>query len=467
MKFKSKLLLVGIFVLGFQLFKLNFPSLLTANNLVAVKDTLQSSRISVAARVKSPTAVGSSHIYIYSSAAGSTNTVSTANLRPGDSIIITTHTYTIVNIINATEFNVSPVLLAGDATDTTPIYLKSTPQHVITFTTTSAQPNGFFRILLPGNTASGNDGVPDTTGFDFNSTVTVTAGTASGYNFVTGVSTPGGTVNCTAYGNYHCFEIHYTGSGGVGVPITINIGTTAGTNTPIAPAPSDTTEATGENYTYRVMHFDATSSQVDSSYGRIALIEAVRVTVTVDPSISFQILGVGTTSVCGAVQDVDTSTGINSPLAVPFGTLPLNTFKNAAHQLRVSTNAAAGYAVTAIANQPLGKDGSTAPYIVDTPCDTGPCTISTQQTWVTNTNSGFGYSLQNVNAASVAFSHGGIFNAKKFAAVSRGEAPQTLFSSSTIANAESAYICYRIAVNALQAAGDYENQIIYTATAVF
>ena len=238
----------------------------------------------------------------------------------------------------------------------------------------------------------------------------------------------------------------------------------------IAPAPADTTEATGENYTYIVRQYDSTASQIDASNGRVSLIEAVRVTVTVDPTISFAITGVGTgTSACGTLPDIDTSTGTNSPLAVPFGTLTLNTFKKAAHQLTVSTNAANGYAVTAAENQALGKDGGTTHTIADTPCDTGPCTHTSSQQWVTNTVSGFGYSLQNIDAASVAFSWGtgSQFAAKQFASLSASEVPQTLFSSTTTADAEDAYICYRIAVGGTQAAGDYENQVTYTATASF
>ena len=155
---------------------------------------------------------------------------------------------------------------------------------------------------------------------------------------------------------------------------------------------------------------------------------------------------------------------------VPFGTMALNTFKTLAQTLTVSTNAASGYAVTTIENDQLGKDGGTSTFIADTPCDTGPCTHTTQQDWETATNNGFGYSLDNDDAAAIDFEYNsaGTFDAKQFPSTADGsEDPESLFSSTTVANAENANVCYRLSIGATQAAGDYENNITYTATATF
>lgn len=458
------------------------PSVTESANLTQVKDTLQTSRLSFAGRVKSPTAAGSSHVWIYTTGTDEFYSISTVNLHAGDSLTIGSGTYTIVDIIDDDEFTVTPVLAAGDADDTDPIYFKSKAQHVITFYTASAIANGYFTILLPANTttSTSNNGSPDDSGFDFNDTdyptdpdITVTGTNTTGYNFVAGVATPSSEASCNSLyttGAYHCFEVHYSGSGSVGTPITITIGSTDGSNTPILPSPTNTHNVgTADSYTFQLRHYDDNDNLIDQTNGQIALIEAVRVTATVDPTITFTIAGVtaDTGTYCGVtrtVASVDTTA-----YSVPFGSLSLNTFTDAVQNLTVSTNANYGYVVTAAEDDELGKDGATTPFIPDTTCDTGPCTISSEQDWATASNNGFGYSLQNVDAASISFEYNdsGTFLSRPFANLADNETPQTLFYSSTVADSENAYVCYRISVGATQAAGDYENIIIYRATASF
>ncbi len=476
MKFLTTYGLVVVFCLATLL----RPSPLESANLTSVKDTLQSSRLSVNARVDSTgTTVGSSHVLIKTSASAPSNTISTANLKAGDTLKIGASAddfYTVIDIIDADEFTVSPVLASGDADDNDVVYLEKKPQHVVTFSTKTAVANGFFQVLLPADATTPNDGAPDDQGFDFNTTVDVVASDVGVYNFVTGVATASGGTGCTAPANYHCFEVHYSGAGSVGQAITLTIGNTNGTNTPIAPATGPAhTEATADTYNFLVKNFAAeanpnSASPVDATTGKIAVIESVRVTATVDPTISFSIAGINTaTSACGATPDIDTTAGTNAPLAVPFGTMTLNTFKDAAHNLTVSTNAAAGYVVTAAENDQLSKDGLGVTTIADTDCDGEDCTISSGTEWNTGTDNGFGYSLENIDAASISFQYntgGTTFRAKPFAVLGT-DTPATLFSSSAVANAENAYICYRLGVGATQAAGDYENQITYTATGTF
>lgn len=458
------------------------PSVTESANLTQVKNTLQTSRLSFAGRVKSPTAVGSSHVWLYTTATDEFYSISTVNLHAGDSLTIGSGTYTIVDIIDDDEFTVTPVLAAGDADDTDPIYFKSKAQHVITFNTASAIANGYFTVLIPANTttSTSNNGSPDDSGFDFNDTnyptdpdITVTGTNTTGYTFVTGVATPSSEASCNSLyttGAYHCFEVHYSGSGSVGTPITITIGSTDGSNTPILPSPTNTHNVgTADSYTFQLRHYDASDNLIDQTNGQIALIEAVRVTATVDPTITFTIAGVtaDTGTYCGVtrtVASVDTTA-----YSVPFGSLSLNTFTDAVQNLTVSTNASYGYVVTAAEDDELGKDGAATPFIADTTCDSGPCTISSEQDWATASNNGFGYSLQNVDAAIIAFEYNdsGTFLSRPFANLANTDTPQTLFYSSTVADSENAYVCYRISVGATQAAGDYENIIIYRATASF
>ena len=458
------------------------PSVTESANLTQVKDTLQTSRLSFAGRVKSPTAAGSSHVWLYTTATDEFYSISTVNLHAGDSVTIGSGTYTIVDIIDDDEFTVTPVLAAGDADDTDPVYFKSKAQHVITFNPASAIANGYFTILIPANTttSTSNNCSPYYSSFDFNDTdyptdpdITVTGTNTTGYNFVAGVATPSSEASCNSLyttGAYHCFEVHYSGSGSVGTPITITIGSTDGSNTPILPSPTNTHNVgTADSYTFQLRHYDDSDNLIDQTNGQIALIEAVRVTATVDPTITFTIAGVtaDTGTYCGVTRTV--ASVDSTAYSVPFGSLSLNTFTDAVQNLTVSTNANYGYVVTAAEDDELGKDGATTPFIPDTTCDTGPCTISSEQDWATASNNGFGYSLQNVDAASISFEYNdsGTFLSRPFANLADTETPQTLFYSSTVADSENAYVCYRVSVGATQAAGDYENIIIYRATASF
>lgn len=465
------------FLVFFAVVALTVPSHLSSASLNTAKDTLQTSRLSINARVDvTGTTVGSSSVRLKTSASAPANTISTANLKAGDALIIGTGSYTVVDVVDSSNFTVSPVIASGDQTDNNPIYYKSTPRHVVTFSTATAVANGFFQVLLPADTTTPNDGNPDDQGYDFNTSVDVTASDVGVYDFVTGVATPAGATGCTAPANYHCFEVHYSGAGSIGQAITINIGNTNGSNTPIAPATGTShTEGTADTYPVIIKNFAAennpnSNSPVDSTTARVAHIEAVRVTATVDPTISLTITGVSSGSTrCGTATDVTTTA-----LSVPFGTMSLNTFKNLAHQLTVNTNASSGYVVTASENDQLGKDGGTTPFIPDSLGNGGAMTESSSAEWTTSTINGFGFSIQNVNAASVPFQYttatgncSGTYCARQFADVFGSETPQTIMSSTTVANAENAYVCYRLGVGATQAAGDYENQITYTATGTF
>ena len=355
--------------------------------------------------------------------------------------------------------------------------MEMAPQHVVTFDTASAVADGYFKVLLPADSTTPADGNIDDEGFDFTSgSIDVSATDTGNYDFVTGVATASGGTGCTSPANYHCFEVHYSGAGGIGTSITMTIGNTNGTNTPIAPGEdSSHTEGSADSYTFYVQNYDSGDNKVDETKGAIGLIEAVRVSATVEPTISFTIGGVGTgTTTCGDTPDIDTSTGTNSPLAVPFGSLSLNTFKDASHQLTVSTNASGGYSVTAIEDDELGKDGAATPFIPDTPGDNTSASDTTEDEWSTASTNGFGFSIANNDASSVPFEYDtatgtctGTFCARQFANNTAGDSPAEIMSATAVADNQDIYTCYRISVGATQEAGDYENIVTYTATATF
>jgi len=91
-----------------QIGSLFYPSLTLAANLTVAKNTLQSSRMSFYGRVKSPTTAGSSHVWIYTVASAPANSITTAGLKPGDTLTIGAGTsYVIANIVDDDEFNLA------------------------------------------------------------------------------------------------------------------------------------------------------------------------------------------------------------------------------------------------------------------------------------------------------------------------------------------------------------------------
>ncbi len=471
------------------------PAQLESANLTSVKDTLQTSRLSYHGRVNSTgTTAGSSHVLIQTStgldsASDQANSVSTANLKAGDTLTIGSSTagyYTIIDIIDADELTVSPVLDATDDDNNDAIYMHIKPIHTVTFTTVTAVANGFFQILLPADddATTAYDGLADDEGYDMTTGGVTVTGTDVGstYDFVTGVATRSGDTGCTAPTNYHCIEAHYSGAGSVGQAITITIG--SGANTPIAPATGVShTEGTADTYPILIKNFAAeanpnSATPTDATTVRVAHIESVRVTATVDPTISFTIAGITANSgtYCGVTRDA--ASPDSTATAVPFGTITnLETFYDAVQDLTVTTNAVGGYVVTAAENDEMSRDGLGATIIPDTSGD-ATAAYNNSDDWETATNNGFGYSIQNIDATTVPFEWSSNafqdcssdialdFCARQFA-IPSGEAVQTIFSSTGVASTQNVYVCYRLSVDPTQAAGDYENQITYTATGTF
>jgi hypothetical protein len=465
-----KIAVISLLLLSFQAYFLAIPPELDSANLTSVKDTLSTSRLSYYNSLNGAHTAGTSIIKVNTSGMPS---VSTANLFTGDTVLIgddaTATEYTVDDIIDTDEFQITAALGSGDNDDDDIVIATRSATHSLSFTTATAIPNGAIRILIPSGANGVNDGIPNHDGFDFNgiSANELTAPTDGG---VTSWESPTATVSggtlCTA--GDHCFEARYNGTNTATTALTFTIGDGGATDLINPAAGASHTAGTADSYTVTIQHLGSRTDDypvIDQTTVSIAVIESVRVTATVDPTITFTIAGVSSsTSTCGITTDVTTTA-----TAVPFGTMALNTFKTLAQTLTVSTNGVGGYAVTAIENDQLGKDGATSPFIADTPCDSGPCTESSEEDWNTATNNGFGYSLDNDDAAAISFEYNdtGTFDARQFAATAETEAAQSIFSSTTVANAENANVCYRLSIGATQAAGDYENNITYTATATF
>ena len=452
------------------------------------------SRLSFSGALTTGNTVGASQVIINTTTGDYPSTTS-AQLMSGDVVGIgdtnSIGSYTITSVNSASTFNVTPILAAGDVDSGDIVISTQSATQTVRFTTANAIANGAFRILVPAVADDTNaaDGLPDAGNFDFgnvdagtNATVTCPAD-LTGYDFVAGTA----TASAITIGSqdYHSFECAYSGTGATP---TVFDGTTNGAiviNNLINPAPKPG-HTTGLADTYRIViqHLNSGYTVSDTTTTSVGVIEAVRVTASVAPQITFQISGVAaSTNACGVNTDVTTTAA-----AVPLGELSISAFTNAAQALSVSTNATNGYVVTARANDQLGRDAATCTgdpggldpidpdCIPDSSGDNSAMSHTASDEWITSAVKGFGFSMHDVNTSGVTpvFQYNtaggnctGTYCARQFADTEDSETATQIFSSTSVANEHNLYVCYRAIISATQAAGSYENNIIYTATATF
>ena len=355
--------------------------------------------------------------------------------------------------------------------------------HTVTFTPTMTAAGGFWQFLIKiannGIGESYGDGIPDQTGFDtqrIGSTAAIACPPGATASIgATATYTLGSPAVTSSYQIYQC-NLGNGLTNAIGTGISMVIGT--GNSALINPSPSSgNTEGIASVFTYILRQGDSGGLIVDSTVGKIAVVEAVRITATVDPTLSFSIDNNGATSVgssaCGVGVSLSSGAVNTTGDQVIFGSLAIGTTANKlAQRLTVTTNGVNGYVVTAYEGNPMINIGYTsspgvAYTLPDTICDSGPCTNSGGGgTWSIGTTSGFGYSIYTVSSVgNTSFSNG---DGTKFRPFGNGSAnAKNILQYSTFTNGQSAYVCYQIVANAAQPVGDYEGKVIYTATATF
>lgn len=487
-----------LFALALLFLPVHFLFTVRSANLTSVKVTLSTPRLSFSGKLASGNTVGSSIVNLQTTAGAAPSTTS-ANLFEGDNILIGESLYRVASPSSGGSFSItnhsttpgSNVLQSTDADENDLVVASRSASLTVNFTTVSAISGGKFRILVPAATANSNDALPDQTGWDFgggdNSTVTVTcpddlSSGGDSYDFAAGTAEAAGLVRDGR--TYHVFTCTYTGAGGNGTTFDTT-GKQFVISNLINPAPSSThSEGYADTYRVVVEHLTGADVLVDQTEAAVAVLESVRVTATVAPQITFRILGVAaSTSVCGQTTSVATS-----PILVPFGELFIDTFKYAAQQLVVSTNADNGYTVTAIEDDQLRRfnatclnDAVSGSCIPDAAGDNGAMAPNAIDKWASTAVKGFGYTLQNNTAATVPFEYstttgncsGAGGNCYRHFADAEDtspaqETPQEIFSSTTVADNQNLYVCYKAIISSTQEAGsDYATAVTYRATASF
>lgn len=454
-----------------------------------VKDTLSTSQLSYFARLGTGNTGGDSAIKIQLSGNPSNTT---SNLFIGDTIGIGIsganglNKYTIKDIGNTALAQINIGLSAVNAANGLMVVATRSAIHTITFTPQNSALNYKWQFLLKATSRTGelyNDGIPDQQGFDIGSTVAGlgTSGPGTRLN-VSDVFCPwGGSVasvgnTVVISGNsYHDFTCSFGGgTTPIGVATTIVIGGSISTSSQLSNPSAAINHVEGQAnaaadiYTFYMRHLNDLGAvvDVDTMTGKIAVVESVRVTATIDPTLTFTIdatgLGAGNTA-CG--NTLATNAANTTATSVAFGSLSLGAFNDLAQRISCVTNSANGYAVTVYQTGQMKNvnDGVTIP---DTNCD-GSCGVGTTGVWTSdNTHSEWGYSIQNIGASAVQFDYTPVFQATAFGN-GPSQAQSVMFSGNTPQTTERAIMCYRLTASTTQEAGNYEGKLTYTATATF
>lgn len=473
-----------------------FLSLINAAPPTNTKDTLSSSQLSYFSRIGTGVSVGDSLIRV---ALSGNPTNDTNNLFVGDTIGIGTTgvgvgtsgpltLYTIRDIGNTALFQINSAIGQSNTFVGAAIVATHSAIHTITFTPQSNFMGGYWEFLIKASDAAGeviNDGIPDSNGFDLGATTPTSSANGLGTRLkLTDVTCPNwGTGTTTAYsigttsipigvgssGLYHVITcwlgVGATNQIGVGYSLAIGKDLSSGSQL-INPSPKDTAEGAADIYTFFIRHRDSSTTMFasDTLQGKIAMVEAVRVSATVDPTLTFTIDATGVGSAQTACGITFGSNAANTTATqVAFGSLSLGTANDLGQRLSCVTNSDNGYIVTVYEDGKMKNivDGTTIP---DTTCGGSGCTTSGIGTSWTNTSlSGWGYTIQNISVGVTVFSYG---NYRPFGD-GAANAQQIMKNTTTPTGTEQAYVCYRLVASSVQEAGNYENRLIYTATSTF
>lgn len=154
-----------------------------------------------------------------------------------------------------------------------------------------------------------------------------------------------------------------------------------------------------------------------------------------------------------------------SDLTIDFGTLTAQTPSTLTNMLSVSAGGAGGYQVTAIENDLLTSSGGTA-TIADTSCDGGgdTCDETTAKPWTGSSKYGFGYNMSG-NDVPATFIDSTYY--RPFPSQTAEEQASTVMSRAQVGRDRTATVTYKINISGSQAAGDYQNYIMFIAVPTY
>jgi hypothetical protein len=249
---------------------------------------------------------------------------------------------------------------------------------------------------------------------------------------------------------------------GAGATVTIQVGKNA------------TEGATGVNQitnpstaTSYVIEVDVAGNDTGST--RVAIVDNVTVTASVDTIFTFTVAGVNASTL---VNTADTTGGDTTATAIPFGSLQADTASTAAQTLEVSTNAANGFVVTVQADQQLlSANGADIDGFRNGGFDATPIAWESPTATPGNENEYGHWGISSADTTLTAGLSDLYTGGDNF--VSASTTPVEVFrhdgpSDGSVAGEGNTEVIYKIETSALQeAATDYTATLTYVATPVF
>lgn len=344
-------------------------------------------------------------------------------------------------VLAAPRANAETVLLNVTDTLSTSVLSKQA-KHTIKFT--------------PVNPLPGNSGAPGITiGFtsgDFGSINTIAYGdvsmTQTGSTYVAKAACDASAGAFTVDSSV-ADEIRITvcnnASVASGTPITIDIGT--GANKIVNPSSIGSQEVT-----------IALANQ-QSQKVRVAIIDNVLMTASVDPILSFSVAG---TSTGVGVNGTTTNTGTTAS-TIDFGTLPVNTAKVAAQDLTISTNARNGFNVTVQTDSQFkSANGATIEGFLSEGASSTPSAWAAPTALLNNDKTWGHLGLTTSDITNTAVSGSNLWVGNFIMN------PVTVFSQASSTKNQHATVGYQVQISDLQeAATDYQTNVVYVATPIF
>lgn len=154
-------------------------------------------------------------------------------------------------------------------------------------------------------------------------------------------------------------------------------------------------------------------------------------------------------------------------LSLNLGTLVPGIASTATNIITLTTPSGHGYQIMAQQNHPLSLGTGTT--IPDTACDLGStCTISSANIWSSASTYGFGYQVLGINSSGTVNNVGtsSYFSDNTYYrpfAIVPPQTGQIVMSENSPVKNHSARVTYKANISPAQAAGNYQNSIIFTA----
>lgn len=213
---------------------------------------------------------------------------------------------------------------------------------------------------------------------------------------------------------------------------------------------------------------DIAGTMQDTGQVRVAIVDQVTVSASVDTSLTFTVSGVNSSSTVNG--SATTTIATSTPTTLPFGTLPIGVSRTLAHDLAVTTNASAGYTVTVQQSGALqSTTGATIDGFIDGNNTITPTAWQGPSAAIANPNT-YGHWGITSNDTAVP-GRVGQFGSDQW--VSGSTTPIAIMghtgpSDGTTLGYGAARVGYQIQISALQEAGDdYSTTLRYIVTPTF